>query len=306
MRLPLNKQTLAETELKKRCLAERLPSLYELLDPCRLCPRCCLARRRQGELGECGIADGLVVSSVGLHHGEEFPISGYRGSGTVFLAGCNLHCVLCQNWTISQAREGEPVSVPELAQAMLSLQRAGAHNINWVTPTHVVPMLAEALLLARENGLEIPLVYNSGGYDSLEVLALLDGVVDIYMPDMKYGDAATALTLSGIEDYPRHNQAAIREMYRQVGPLESDDQGIAKRGLLVRHLVLPEDLAGSEEVFTFLDEALPGPVDVNVMAQYHPCYRANDFLALRRGLYPSEFQAALKKARDKKSIRIVD
>lgn len=295
-----------DVDVKKRVLGERLSALYDLLDPCRLCPRNCVPRRRHGEVGECGIEDELIVSSVGLHHGEEFPISGYHGSGTIFLAGCNLHCSFCQNWTISQAREGEPLSVTQLGQAMLNLQKAGAHNINWVSPTHVVPMLAEALLIAMEGDLHIPLVYNSGGYDSLEVLASLEGLVDIYMPDMKYGDAETALRLSGIEDYPRHNQAAIREMYRQVGPLLCDERGVARRGLLVRHLVLPEGLAGSEQVFAFLDEALPGPVDVNVMAQYHPCYKADEIPALRRSLYASEFRTAVKMAMERESIRIVN
>ena len=216
-----------------------------------------MAKRRQGELGECGIGDELIVSSIGLHHGEEFPISGVRGSGTIFLAGCNLHCIFCQNADISQMRFGKPMSTEELAYEMLNLQESGAHNINWVSPTHVVPMLAEALMIAWDEGLRIPLVYNSGGYDSLEVLALLDGIVDIYMPDMKYGDAETAKRLSDINDYPHHNQAAVREMYRQVGPLVCDNQGIAKRGLLVRHLVLPGNLSGSEQVFSFLDEELP-------------------------------------------------
>ncbi|MFH1009920.1 MAG: radical SAM protein [bacterium] len=294
------------TESKKELLTERLPALCDLLDPCRLCPRRCMARRKAGDVGECGIGDDLIVSSVGLHHGEEFPISGYRGSGTVFLAGCNLHCTYCQNWTISQARDGEPVSIPELAQAMVNLQKAGAHNINWVSPTHGIPMLAEALLLAYQNGLSIPLVYNSGGYDSLEVLALLDGIVDIYMPDMKYGDAEAALKLSGIEDYPRHNQAAIREMYRQVGPLVCDEHGVGERGLLIRHLILPEDLAGSEQIFAFLEEDLPGPVDVNVMAQYHPCYKADTLSALARWLHVSEYQKILNSAKNKRTIRIVN
>lgn len=295
-----------DLEKKKEPHSKKLRALYDLMEPCRLCPRKCKAQRRLGEVGECGVGDELIVSSIGLHHGEEFPISGYRGSGTIFLAGCNLHCVFCQNWTISQAREGERITVDELTQAMLKLQRAGAHNINWVSPTHVVPMLVSALAIARETGLSIPLVYNSGGYDSLEVLKLLDGSVDIYMPDMKYGDAETALRLSGIEDYPRYNRSAIREMYRQVGPLEYDEQGVARRGLLIRHLVLPQDLAKSSRIFDFLDAELPGPVDVNVMAQYHPCYKADDFPELKHRLSLSEFQATLALARKRKSIRIVD
>ena len=293
-------------QMKKRLLKENLTKLFELMDPCRLCPRNCGAKRRQGEIGQCGIGDELSISSIGLHHGEEFPISGVRGSGTVFLAGCNLHCLFCQNADISQMRMGESLSAEQLAQAMVNLQKSGAHNINWVSPTHVVPMLAEALLIAWEEGLQIPLVYNTGGYDSLEVLALLDGIVDIYMPDMKYGDAETAKRLSGIDDYPHHNQAAVREMYRQVGSLECDAQGIAKRGLLVRHLVLPENLSTSEQVFSFLDEKLPGIVDVNVMAQYRPCFRADEIPELRRRHHASEFQEAVNMARSRERIRVVD
>ncbi len=265
-----------------------------------------MAKRRHGEIGQCGIGNELIISSIGLHHGEEFPISGVRGSGTVFLAGCNLHCIFCQNADISQMRMGESLSAEQFAHAMVHLQKSGAHNINWVSPTHVVPMLAEALLIAWEERLQIPLVYNTGGYDSLEVLALLDGIVDIYMPDMKYGDAETARRLSGIDDYPHHNQAAVREMYRQVGPLAYDEQGIAKRGLLVRHLVLPENLSGSEQVFGFLDEELPGAVDVNVMAQYRPCFRADEIPELRRQLHASELEETLKMARSKEGIRVVD
>jgi putative pyruvate formate lyase activating enzyme len=287
-------------------LRDRARELYDLLDPCRLCPRQCMAKRQSGEFGECGIGDELVISSVSLHHGEEFPISGYFGSGTIFLAGCNLHCVFCQNFEISQLRQGELWTVEQTAKAMLRLEAAGAHNINWVSPTHVAPMLVDALLIARRQGLRIPLVYNSGGYDSLELLRLLDGIVDIYMPDMKYGDAETARHLSDIDDYPLHNQAAVREMYRQVGPLDCDSRGVARRGLLVRHLVLPENQSASEKVFAFLDEDLAGPVDVNVMDQYHPAHRAADHPSLSRRLSRAEFQSALDLARSHSSLRIVE
>lgn len=291
-------------ETKSR-LKTRVAELYDLMDPCRLCPRHCLARRRHGKLGECGIGDRLVVSSIMLHRGNEFPISGCNGSGNIFLSGCSLHCVYCQNWTISQKREGKTYSVSELADAMLDLQASGAHNINWVTPTHVVPLLFDALAQARENGLKLPLVYNSSGYDSLEVLRLIDSFVDIYLPDMKYGDAETARRFSDIEDYPEHNRNAVREMYRQVGPLQYDTQGIARRGLLVRHLVLPEDAGNYGRIFNFLETELPGPVDVNVMAQYRPCYKAGDFPELRQGLKPADFESALNKARSKSSLRII-
>jgi len=286
-------------------LRDRVHELYDLLDPCRLCPRRCMAERKSGAFGECGIGDELVISSVALHHGEEFPISGFFGSGTIFLAGCNLHCVFCQNFEISQLRQGELWTVEQTAEAMLRLETAGAHNINWVSPTHVVPMLVDALLIARRQGLRIPLVYNTGGYDSLEVLRLLEGIVDVYMPDMKYGDAPTARLLSGVDDYPLHNHAAVREMYRQVGPLDCDSRGIAQSGLLVRHLVLPKDQARSSEVLAFLDHELPGPADVNIMDQYHPAHRAGDYSSLSRRLSRSEFQSALDLARSKTSLRII-
>jgi len=265
-----------------------------------------MVHRHSGETGECGIAAEVLVSSVGLHHGEERPISGSRGSGTIFFSGCNLHCVFCQNWTISQERDGEPMSPPELADVMLSLQRAGAHNINWVSPTHVVPMLIEALLLARKRGLTVPLVYNTGGYDSLDVLHLLDGLVDVYMPDMKYGDPEIGKRLSGVEDYPEHNQAAVSEMYRQVGPLVCDEQGVASRGLLVRHLVLPNGLAGSERVFDFLASRLPGPVHVNVMNQYRPAHLADSVPELARPTSAAEFREALDAARCRPSIHLIN
>jgi putative pyruvate formate lyase activating enzyme len=287
-------------------LRDRVRELYDLLDPCRLCPRRCMAKRKSGEFGECGIGDELVISSVALHHGEEFPISGFFGSGTIFLAGCNLHCVFCQNFEISQLRQGELWTVEQTAEAMLRLEAAGAHNINWVSPTHVVPMLVDALLMARQHGLRIPLVYNTGGYDSLEVLRLLEGIVDIYMPDMKYGDAPTAHRFSGVEDYPLHNRAAVRELYRQVGPLDCDSRGIARRGLLVRHLVLPDDQAGTSEVLAFLDHEFPGPVDVNIMDQYHPAHRANDHPSLSRRLSRSEYLSALDLARSKSSLRVIE
>jgi len=291
---------------KWRILRERLPRLYALLDPCRLCPRQCGARRMQGETGECGVGSELVISSIGLHFGEESPISSRRGSGTIFLTSCNLHCVFCQNYPISQMAEGEAMTTAEIAEAMLGLEHSGAHNINWVSPTHVVPLLMEAYLLAGENGLSIPLVYNTGGYDSLETLRLLDGMVDIYMPDMKYGDAETARRFSDVEDYPLHNQAAIREMYRQVDALELDSGGAARRGLLVRHLVLPENTAYSEVVLSFLDEEISGPVDVNIMDQYRPCYQAGQFRELERPLHGEEYQAIIQIAKSKPSLRLVN
>ncbi|MBU0507793.1 radical SAM protein [bacterium] len=287
-------------------LRKRLPRLQELLDPCCLCPRTCRARRTKGELGECGIGAGLVISTIGLHHGNEFPISGTRGSGNIFLSGCNLKCVYCQNWPISHEREGRIFSPAQLAEAMLELEKNGAHNINWVSPTHVVPLLIEALLTARESGLRLPVVYNTGGYDSLEVLRLLDGIIDVYLPDMKYGNADCALRYSGVTDYPLHNQSAIREMYRQVGSLQRDAGGVAVRGLLVRHLVLPSDVGNSERILTFLDEELPGLVDVNIMAQYRPCFRAGEFPEIARRPSHDEFAAIVRLTRENSSLRLLE
>jgi putative pyruvate formate lyase activating enzyme len=222
---------------------------------------------------------------------------GRGGSGTIFFTYCNLRCCFCQNYSISQMGEGHAVGAEKLAEMMLALQRKGCHNINFVSPTHVVPQILEALELAAESGLSVPLVYNSGGYDSVETLRLLDGVVDIYMPDMKYGDAEAGGRLSGIEDYPDRNREAVREMHRQVGDLALDDDGVAVRGLLVRHLVLPRGLAGTAEVCRFLSREISADTYINVMAQYHPCYRASDVPELGRSLSGEEFSEAVRIAR---------
>jgi len=218
---------------------------------------------------------------------------GRHGSGTIFFAYCNLRCVFCQNYTISQLGEGSPVDKEELAKMMLSLQARGCHNINLVSPTHVVPYILEALEVAVSMGLYLPLVYNSGGYDSAETLKLLDGIVDIYMPDMKYSEGKVAEQLSGVKDYPLVNKAAIKEMHRQVGDLEIDEQGVAQRGLLVRHLVLPNRLAGTQEVVRFLAQEVSANTYLNIMAQYHPCYKAFDIPSLARPLRQQEFNEAI-------------
>ncbi len=237
-----------------------------------------------------------MVSSYGPHFGEEAPLVGEGGSGTIFFTYCNLHCVFCQNYTISQLGEGDPVTTEALAGMMLSLQARGCHNINLVSPTHVVPYILEALELAAGQGLHLPLVYNTGGYDAVETLRLLDGVVDIYMPDMKYSDAQTAEQLSGIEEYPRVNRAAVKEMHRQVGDLELDEQGVARRGLLVRHLVLPNRLAGTGEVVRFLAQEVSANTYLNIMAQYHPCHRAFGIPQLARPVNRQEFYEAIELA----------
>jgi putative pyruvate formate lyase activating enzyme len=237
------------------------------------------------------------VASFNPHLGEENPLRGWRGSGTIFFSWCNLRCQYCQNSDISQRPTGDEVNAKELATIMLWLQKIGCHNINFVSPSHVVAQILEALVIAAEYGLKLPLVYNTGGYDSPESLALLDGVIDIYMPDMKYSDPAIAMRMSRVHDYPRINQAAVKEMHRQVGDLFLDEKGIAQRGLLVRHLVLPEDHAGSEEVFRFLSEEISTNTYLNVMAQYRPAFRARKFPPFDRSLTREEYRQAIRLAK---------
>lgn len=252
------------------------------MNPCELCPRKCKVNRSKEQTGFCGIADMPVVSSVGPHFGEESVLVGWGGSGTIFFAGCNLGCIFCQNYDISHYRYGQQITIEQLAQSMLKLQESGCSNINFVTPTHVIPAIAAGIELARKKGLTIPTVYNSGGYDSVETLKLLDGFMDIYMPDMKYSDSAAAKELSNAPDYPQINKAAVKEMHRQVGDLQVEkglarltSGGLATRGLLIRHLVLPENLAGSFEVIDFLAEEISPRTTINVMDQYRPCYQAH-------------------------------
>ena len=270
-------------------LGRRAAAALGHLHACDLCGRRCGADRVDGAVrGACHTGARAVVASFGPHHGEEEPIRGTRGSGTVFFSYCNLACDFCQNSGLSRVGAGREATPHALSGIFLALQEAGCHNVNLVSPTHVLPQILEALALAARNGLSLPLVWNTGGYDSLEALALLDGVVDVYMPDMKYGDAETALRLSGIPDYPAVNRAAVREMHRQVGDLLLDGEGVAVRGLLVRHLVLPGGLAGSEEVFRFLAGEVSRGTWLNVMDQYHPAFRARLHPPLDRRPTPEE------------------
>ena len=275
-----------------------------MLEECWVCPRHCGVNRLAGESGKCHITSQVLISSYGPHFGEEAPLVGRHGSGTIFFTYCNLRCVFCQNYTISQLGEGSPVNKEELARMMLSLQAKGCHNINLVSPTHVVPYILDALELAVRAGLYLPLVYNSGGYDCVETLKLLDGIVDIYMPDMKYSDERTAEQLSGIKDYPEVNKAAIKEMHRQVGDLQLDEQGVAQCGLLVRHLVLPNQLAGTEEVVRFLAQEVSTDTYLNIMAQYHPCYKAFDIPLLSRPVNKQEFYEAIELAHQQGLYRL--
>ncbi len=277
-------------------LSQRAGALRALASPCRLCPRVCGVERQQDERGFCGAGWRPWVANVGPHYGEERALVGSGGSGTVFLSGCVLRCVFCQNHDISQEGAGEEVSPDELAKGLLALQRLGCHNINFVTPTHQAPQLVETLTLARDRGLSIPVVWNCGGYESVEALRLLEGVVDIYMPDVKYGDSASGERYSGVTDYWETVRSAVSEMHRQVGELKLQD-GTAVRGLLVRHLVLPGDLAGSEEVLRFLAEDISPHTFVNIMAQYHPIHRAREFPELARRPTREEFNRVFAVAR---------
>lgn len=266
------------------------------LTNCDLCARYCRVNRRETLHGAvCQTGEQAIVHSYGPHHGEEAPLRGWNGSGTIFFSRCNLRCVFCQNWEISQRGEGQAVTPDELAGMMLDLQRRGCHNINLVTPTHVVPQILQATWWAARQGLRLPLVYNTGGYDSPEALALLDGVVDLYMPDMKYGDSVIAHRFSHVRNYWEVNQAAVREMYRQVGDLTLDAQGLAQRGLLVRHLVLPGGVAHTEIVLRFLT-GLSRNTYLNLMDQYRPCYRAVTEPPLHRSLTAAEYGQALRLA----------
>jgi len=272
-----------------------IQNLWDLMDPCTLCPRECKVNRNKGETGFCGIGDKPIVSSVGPHFGEESVLVGSGGSGTIFFAGCNLGCVFCQNFDISHHRHGQPTTIEQLAQSMLELQYYGCCNINFVTPTHVAPSIVAALKLARKEGLTLPTVYNTGGYDSVETLMLLEGFVDIYMPDMKYADPKVAEELSAAPDYPQINREAVIEMHRQVGDLKTE-KGVATRGLLVRHLVLPENLAGSFEIIDFLAGQISPKTTINVMDQYRPCYKASSHPKINRRPTTEEIQSVRRYA----------
>jgi putative pyruvate formate lyase activating enzyme len=263
-----------------------------LLDGCRICPRKCGVDRLSGQMGYCGIGRDAVVASYSPHHGEERPLSGIFGSGTIFFSGCNMHCQYCQNYDISQDKSGQEYDADGIAQIMISLERMKCHNINLVSPTHVMPQIVGSIAIAKERGLEIPIVYNTGGYDSLETLKVLDGIVDIYMPDMKYSTSEAGLRLSDAPDYPSINQEAVKEMHRQVGDLVLDEAGIAMRGLIVRHLVLPNDMAGSKGIFDFIAKEISRDTYVNVMNQYHPSYNSTCYPEVDRKPRHEEYEKA--------------
>jgi len=275
-------------------LARRVDAARRRLASCDLCARYCFVDRRGTAQGAvCRTGERAVVASYGPHHGEEDPLRGSRGSGTIFFSWCNLRCVFCQNWDISQKGLGRELEPGAIADMMLELERQGCHNINLVTPSHVVAQIITAVHDAAKRGLRLPLVYNTGGYDSLEALALLDGIIDIYMPDVKYGDCACARRYSRVRNYVEANRIAVREMHRQVGDLVLDEDGVALRGLLVRHLVLPEDIAGTGRALEFLAEGISRDTYLNLMDQYRPCHRAVEYPELDRLVSDAEYADAL-------------
>lgn len=278
-------------------LHQRVLQLKDLLVSCDLCPRECGAQRLAGERGECGAGKQVEISGFGPHFGEEFPLVGRGGSGTIFFAFCSLRCVFCQNYEISRGRDRYEVSMEELAQIMLKLQRMGCENINLVTPTHYVPQIVEALEEACNRGLDLPVVYNCSGYEKPETLRMLDGVVDIYLPDIKYADTEIARKYSQISDYPRVAREALKEMHRQVGDLVLDEKGVAVRGLIIRHLVLPGGLAGTAELMDFIAREVSPASWINVMDQYHPAYLARRYPEIDRRITAAEYRDAVAAAR---------
>lgn len=286
----------AYTFLTESEFSEKIRKAEDIIRDCTLCPRECHVDRTSGEIGFCRTGDTPFVSSWGPHFGEERPLVGRYGSGTIFFGSCNLGCLFCQNYSISHLGEGTEISYEKLSDIMLSLQKSGCHNINFVTPTHQVPAIIKAVKIASKIGLRIPLVYNSGGYEAFETLKILDRIVDIYMPDFKYSNKEYSSKYSDAEDYPEIAKQAIKEMHRQVGDLELDESGIAKRGLLVRHLILPEDIAGTSEVVRFIAEEISKETYINIMDQYHPCFKAFDNPPLDRRITSKEYARAVQLA----------
>ena len=275
-------------------LLQRVREAYRRLAACDLCPHDCGINRIKGERGICGAGLKPKIASANIHRGEEPPISGSKGSGTIFLTGCSLKCVFCQNFPISQFGNGEEITTGELAARMLKLQRQGVHNINFVTPTHFLPQIMAALWLAIPQGFSLPIVWNTSGYEKADALRLLDGIVAIYLPDMKYSDDAHAGEVSSAPGYCAVNRGAVTEMLRQAGHLQLDDEGVARQGLIIRHLVLPEGKAGSAETLHWIAENLGTETHIALMSQYFPAHVAGDMSGLNRSLTVAEYDAAVE------------
>lgn len=280
--------------LKSGELDRRSQKLYQILESCTLCPRKCRINRIKGEKSICRSSLDLVVSAVHPHYGEEKPLVGTAGSGTVFLTNCNMHCVYCQNFEISQLGKGTTITPKRLAKKMLVLQSMGCHNINLVTPTHFVPQLVQTITIAARLGLTIPIVYNSGGYENVETIKLLEDIIDIYMPDIKYTDEKNARKFSDAPHYFENLKASLKEMHRQVGDLKLDKRGIAQKGLLIRHLALPNDVAGSLKSFKFIAKEISKDSYVNIMDQYRPLFRAYQYREIDRQHTFQEYSDIIK------------
>ncbi|MBN1602412.1 MAG: hypothetical protein JW915_12440 [Chitinispirillaceae bacterium] len=279
------------TYLSENDWKEKIFAFDSIARCCTLCPRECRIDRLNGEKGFCEAPSTMIISSIFAHHGEEPPVSGSKGSGTVFFSYCTLKCCFCQNYQISHEYEGVRYTEQELAEALLRLQNEGCHNINLVTATHFLPWVLKSLKIAAEKGLEIPIVYNCGGYERVEIIKLLDGVVDIYLPDMKYGTSQAAAQFSHAADYVECNRNAIREMFRQTGPLRINKEGLAKRGLCIRHLILPGNVQGSSSIVAFLKEHFdPEDITISLMAQYSPLYKAMETDSINRRITEDEYE----------------
>jgi putative pyruvate formate lyase activating enzyme len=277
---------------KNGYLDEVIAETFHLLERCSICPRRCKVNRIKDEQGFCKTGLKPKVCSFMLHHGEEPPISGRRGSGTIFFSCCNMACVYCQNYEFSQLGQGSDTSFQVLADFMLQLQDMGCHNINLVTPTHVMPQILQSLGLAVKGGLKLPIVYNSGGYELAEIIKLLDGVIDIYLADMRYADSESAVKYSSAADYPAYNQEAVKEMYRQVGTVQVDADGIIKKGLIIRHLVLPNSLSGTDKIMRFISREISQDTYISLMSQYTPYFKAQEYKELSRRVTYNEYEEA--------------
>jgi len=289
---------------EKGLLQRKIKAARKLLSPCKLCPRKCCVDRLSGEIGVCKTASQAWVSSYNSHFGEESPLVGKHGSGTIFFTHCNLMCLFCQNFDISHEGHGQEITDEELAAIMLALQQQGCHNINFVTPSHVVPQILAALEIAIQHGLCVPLVYNSGGYDLSSTLRLLEGVFDIYMPDFKFWNPELAESACQAADYAEVACKALKEMHRQVGDLIIDDSGIARKGLLIRHLVLPGGMAGTRKIMRFIAREISTRSYVNIMSQYRPCGRVAEISGLNALLSPTDYQTALQEAKKEGITRL--
>lgn len=285
-------------------LKKKVEKTVNLLKQCQICPRRCKVNRFENEKGICKVGRLPMVSSYNPHFGEESPLVGTHGSGTIFLTSCNLGCIFCQNYDISHLGEGYEISIERFAKMMIELQNIGCHNINFVTPTHVVPQILEALPIAVEMGLKIPLVYNTGGYDIIQTLMIIEGIFDIYMPDFKFTDSEIANRFCKARDYPEVAMKAIKEMHKQVGDLVMNNHGIAERGLIVRHLIMPNELAGTRKVMHFLANEISKNTYVNIMDQYHPCGLAHKYPEINRRITTEEFSNAINIAREEGLTRL--